>query len=360
MSVSKHHYLFSVLLALSGLITSAYLSYNHFKNFTDISYSSFCALTNSLNCDVVSQSQWSIILGFPLSYWGIIGYAVILIILGGLRISHEQDAPHLWLLLYFLSIAYSLLSLYFFYLSSTRIGTFCILCVLIYTFNFVLLYVCNRVYINNKLSFRKQTVKPFLCLWNNEYIRNGGITLMVSVVIVHQFMPKYWLYDIDIDLNEIPSGITSDYHPWLGSEDPALTIHVFSDYLCFQCFKMNFNLIKLIAANPDKIRLVHHQYPLYHAFNPIVVTTPFHVGSGKLALIAIHAAIEKRFWEVNEALFSIGRQKQSMSIEQISDATGFSTQTLNWALSSEGYRDILAYDIREGDEEKNHIDANRH
>ena len=70
----------------------------------------------------------------------------------------------------------------------------------------------------------------------------------------------------------------------------------FTDYLCFQCRKMHYYLRDLVARYPDKIRLVHRNYPMDHEFNPMV-KEPFHVGAGKMALLAIHAAASGSFLE---------------------------------------------------------------
>ena len=103
----------------------------------------------------------------------------------------------------------------------------------------------------------------------------------------------------------MPSGVNDEGHPWIGAENPELTIEEFTDYQCFQCKKMHFFLRRLVAQHPDKIRLVHRNYPLDHELNPIVVSQPYHVGSGKMALVANAAGISGKFWEMNDLLFGL-------------------------------------------------------
>jgi len=69
------------LLAASGLADSIYLAVSHYRVYTDIAYSSFCAISKAINCDTVSQSVYSILYGAPIPVWGSIGYTFLLLIL---------------------------------------------------------------------------------------------------------------------------------------------------------------------------------------------------------------------------------------------------------------------------------------
>jgi uncharacterized membrane protein len=70
-----------VILAFGGLSASIYLSINHYRNYTDIGYKSFCAISRAINCDTVSQSTYSIFLGVPVAVWGVIGHIFFLLFL---------------------------------------------------------------------------------------------------------------------------------------------------------------------------------------------------------------------------------------------------------------------------------------
>jgi uncharacterized membrane protein len=71
-------YLWAVaLLTLIGLTDSIYLAISHYRVYTDIGYTSFCAISRAINCDTVSQSPYAIMLNLPVAVWGVIGYAFI-------------------------------------------------------------------------------------------------------------------------------------------------------------------------------------------------------------------------------------------------------------------------------------------
>ncbi len=77
-------------------------------------------------------------------------------------------------------------------------------------------------------------------------------------------IPPYWLFNYTKTSDAIETGITEDGHPWIGSPNPQLIIHEYADYQCFQCGKMHQFLRQLISEYPDKIQLVHHNYPMDH------------------------------------------------------------------------------------------------
>jgi len=86
------------------------------------------------------------------------------------------------------------------------------------------------------------------------------------------------------------------------------------------------------GAHPEKIRLIHRNYPMDHEFNPIV-TEPFHVGSGRMALLAIHAAARGRFLEINDLLFNKAATGQQIRIAEIAEETGMDFRLLAGACS---------------------------
>ena len=67
-----------VSITCVGLIDAIYLAISHYRVYTDIGYKSFCAVSKSINCDTVSQSAFSILLGVPVPVWGIVGYLIFL------------------------------------------------------------------------------------------------------------------------------------------------------------------------------------------------------------------------------------------------------------------------------------------
>ena len=128
-----------ILLAVLGLADSIYLSISHYRVYTDISYSSFCAISKAINCDTVSQSSYSIFLGVPVPIWGTIGYTFFLLFLP-VAASQAADKKRIWPLLLLVSLAFSIYSIILASISTFYIHSYCIMCIVSFGINFLLLY----------------------------------------------------------------------------------------------------------------------------------------------------------------------------------------------------------------------------
>jgi protein-disulfide isomerase len=166
---------------------------------------------------------------------------------------------------------------------------------------------------------------------------------------MYAFIPKYWHFQSFSPRSEhISTGLTEDGHPWVGAEHPELIINEYTDYQCFQCYKTHYMLRRLIAENPDRIRLVHHHYPMDHEVNSVVVPEPFHVGSGKMAMLAIYALAKDKFWQTNDILYEIGRTKKTFDVALVADRVDIPVHEFAWALESNEIKERLRYDIWHG------------
>ena len=117
--------------------------------------------------------------------------------------------------------------------------------------------------------------------------------------------------------------------------------------MCFQCRKMHYYLRRLVQAHPEKIRLIHRHFPMDHKFNPIV-PAPYHIGSGVLALFAIYANSQGKFWEANDYFFYLGSRREAFGTSGIASQLELSHADLVLALNEKRYLKKLIDDIRTG------------
>jgi protein-disulfide isomerase/uncharacterized membrane protein len=313
-----------------------------------MNYASFCAISQAFNCDTVAQSSWSILWGIPVAHYGLFGYLLFSILLLSL-IQPNQSSRPLWALLVLLGGLYSLTSIYFSYISATKIHSYCILCLVCFALNLFLFYISLLIYRRqNHSTFWRETGASFYYVFRNKILFTGIICLTLLFTVGESVLPHYWLFIKPLVNTDLKTGITFSGNPWIGAENPKITITEYSDYLCFQCRKTHFILRNIVAQYPEELRLVHRHYPLDHEFNPTVVVNPFHVGSGKMALLAIYAMTKDKFWEINDALFSIGKEKESFNIENLSKKAGLPPTEMGAALSNPYYRKILNHDVLSG------------
>ncbi|MEA1973409.1 MAG: thioredoxin domain-containing protein, partial [Candidatus Cloacimonadota bacterium] len=185
-----------------------------------------------------------------------------------------------------------------------------------------------------------------LNFWKEKKIKIIPLLTLFFILTISliSFYPDYWNYTLPHDTEEINTGITEDGHPWIGARNPELTIIEFSDYLCFQCKKMHFFLRNIVSSSPERLRLVHRNFPMDHRFNPIVKGS-FHNGAGILALIAISAVEQNRFWETNDYLYRYDLSEGAIYLRKIAEDLNTDLQKLQQNINNKSTRVKLTKDI---------------
>ena len=338
------YYLPVFVLALTGLADSIYLAISHYRVYTDISYKSFCAISQALNCDTVSQSSYAIFLGLPVPLLGVLGYLLFLIITA-FSYNDVNGKKRGWHLLFIISTAFTAYSIVLAVISNYYIHSYCIMCVLSYVVNFFLLFLTWIIIRRfSRESFLKAFKADILFVVTQRWLQKIVSVFILVVLMLFIYFPEYWTKNITILTENVPYGLTEDGHPWIGAERPELAIIEYADYRCFQCSKMHYYLRDLILSNSDKLRLVHKHFPMDNEFNPLV-KNPFHVGAGKMALLAIYASSKGKFWEMNDLLYGI---KSDFNLRTIAQQTGISFSELSRAVSSKEIKQLLIKDIADG------------
>ena len=338
-----------VVLAVLGLADAIYLSISHYRVYTDIGYASFCAISKAINCDTVSQSPYSILWGAPVPVWGVFGYLCVLALLPFAG-SKEAGKERLWSFLFWIFLGFSLYSLALGLISALYIHSYCLMCIVSYAINFLLLFYAWLI----RRRFGKNgLIADFLLdirfLWHQKRPQIMVLTLVfgaVFLVMITKF-PAYWKLTPPPLSESIPTGVTEDGHPWIGANAPVLEITEFTDYECFQCKKMHFFLRRLIDAHPEKIRLIHRHYPMDNKVNPIV-KEPFHVGSAAMSLLAIYAQTKGKFWEMNDILFNTDISEGAINAKTLLKEAGIDTGGTMPNIYAPQIQIKLLTDIREG------------
>jgi len=335
-------------LGFLGLADSVYLTISHYRIYTDIAYESFCAISRSINCDTVSQSPYSIFIGVPVPVWGIVGYALFLFLLP-FAWSKEAQKQKMWSILFFISLAFSFYSLILAYISTFFIHSYCMMCIVSFGINFLLLYYTWLVRKRFcKSGIIEGVIQDVGFLWEK---KRKSTPIFLSIFCIVTFLlisiPSYWKFSMPVLTADMPNGITEDGYPWIGAETPELKITEFTDYQCFQCKKMHFFLRKLIEKNPDKIRLIHRHFPMDHKYNPIV-KEKFHVGSGEMAFFAEYAQTQGKFWKINDVLFAIAGSTNVLNIKELAKKVGLDYRALSQSPRNRAIRYKVKHDIAIG------------
>jgi protein-disulfide isomerase len=175
----------------------------------------------------------------------------------------------------------------------------------------------------------------------------GLVALSGICLLAWTYLPRYWEMQPPTGIENLKQGETADGYPWIGAENPEITISEFSDYMCFQCKKMHFYLRQLVAQQPQRIRLVHRHFPMDRAYNPLV-TDDYHAGAGKMAILALYAQEKGQFWKVNDRLFEIASQKADFNTRTLAIFMDVDKAEVVAALDHKYFRLRLKHDIAVG------------
>jgi protein-disulfide isomerase len=109
--------------------------------------------------------------------------------------------------------------------------------------------------------------------------------------------PRLLAADVSGEHDELVTGerMRAEYDPadpWLGAEQPAVTIVAFVDYQCPYSKRLVPTLYELAGLYPDDVRVVLKHNPL-----------PMHTDARFAAMIAVASTRQGRFWVMNDALF---------------------------------------------------------
>ncbi len=338
----------TAFLSIAGLAVSLYLSISHYRVYTDAAYESFCAISRAINCDTVSQSPYSVFFGLPVPVWGVIGYTFFLILLSANR-SARTKRRRIWPLLCCVALIFSLYSIALAIISTWFIQSFCIMCIVLYGINFLLLYITwlTRKRFDPDPVIRAVQKDFHFIMESRKTVAAATVPFLVVVVLIWSFFPVYWYFETPPIRADIPHGITAQGHPWIGAENAELVITEFADYLCFQCNKMHYYLRGLMIRYPGKLKIVHRHFPMDQQVNPLL-KQPVHVGSGVLALFALYAGSQGKFWQMSDHLFATARSVDDIDVAALAKTAGLDPVGLANALKDPVLWQKLRSDMTEG------------
>jgi uncharacterized membrane protein len=321
----------------------------------DLGYKSFCAISRSLNCDTVSQSDYAVLLGMPLAVWGCIGYFVILLLQMTAWRSDARPA-RIWPTLQVVTALFCGFDLYLAWISSYHIKSYCLMCMLTYGVNFLLLFyswLTRRRFSADSLAGGLRLDLAYFRQYRPQTAAMGGI-IAGTLVVGALFFPPYWQYTLSGEAVALPTGHTPEGRPWIGAPNPELVIEEYSDYLCFQCAKMHAHLREIVRRHPTKVRLVHYHFPMDRAYNPLV-KEDFHEGAGRMALLALYAEGHGKFWQMNDLLFEGGRRREPVGMRALGAALEMDYKEMARSQKDPELLRRLWQDIRSG--LKHHVTA---
>ena len=298
------------ILSILGILCCIELAIVYFQaNYNPYSEPSFCNINDFVDCDSVAQTSRAVFLGIPLSYWGLILYSFILMLLHIDRLKKIKflkflrvfKNPYsyistLGIISFFISITLAFVSIF-------HIHKICILCFVTYFINlFIGLTACEY-----SLSIAVKNLKESFFDFVSG-VKEETIPFIIAVLISAVFlsyasieMPfasrkqsiKYYMM-----LKHNPYKISGND---LGEPTRKIRVDLYSDFVCPVCYSYNIMLHKIVKEQKN-VYIVHHNFPLDTECNPYL-EKQMHKGACRMARFAIAAENQGKYWDMANAIF---------------------------------------------------------
>ncbi|MBN2803200.1 MAG: thioredoxin domain-containing protein [Deltaproteobacteria bacterium] len=334
-------------LCLIGIGVSAELTRIHILVHTDPDYHSVCAMSEWVNCETVAISPYSVFAGLPVSVWGTGGYVIMFVLaLWGLSRKRIHTAWPIGFLM-ILSTFSLMVSVALAYISVTKIDSVCLFCISSYVINFLLFVLCIVAVKRSNSVFGKLLMSDILGLSQRPVMMFSlllaGIFLFAVLKI---FIPQYWKMPGWSDLPALTHGEDAEGHHWIGAEKPVIKIVEFSDYECPHCRGAHKEIRLLASKHPQSIQLIHRHFPLDMKCN-YQLKRPFHLRACSFAKAAECAGIQDKFWEMNDAIFSIQDtiKTEDVNLEEIAVRLRLNSFKFKECMKSETLENRIKNDI---------------
>jgi len=342
---------FAIILSVVGLITAFFSlsEYLHIQK-AGLEVPSFCAIDETINCDIVNASSYAVMFGLPTAAWGIIFYVLVLVFLFYIRLS-KKDREIAASFIFWTAVVGFLWSVRMGLVSYFVLHAICLTCGAQYIVNALLLLT---LYFSFKLSLADRFKKLF-----SGKIFGPALSALIIMGIGYIFASSALKNkEAELSPSEIEDAVSAFYRqslysmkpediegaPYWGNKSAKVVIIEFSDYQCPFCRIAAFNIKPYLYEFKDKVKLVFVNYPLDNACNKYM-QSPMHPSSCVAAKAAICAGEKEKFWDVHNAIFRNQRNLNYESITNIASSYGIDKDWLVSCMESPAVKERLEKDI---------------
>ena len=350
-------------LLVMGLAASVYLVQEHYVACHDPGQA-ICDIDEFVSCSKVALSPYAVFWGLPVAVWGVLGYlAMTAVSLWGYYSRGARPAvAALGVLAGFSAVTSLVLGV----ISKTIIGAVCLFCIATYVVNAVLLVpaLLLLVWSGPARAFAEAFA---LVVDARGRIIPAALVGAGALLLLMWKYPKYWVRvqshaaEIEAEVIVPPAasgksdpgfttGVTEDGHHWIGAREPQVVVEEYSDYQCPYCRLAHARLRELTQKYPGVIRLVHRNFPLDNACNPII-PEPFHPAACFYSGLVVCAGEQERFWPANDYVFEHGHDAKPIKPGTFARDLGLDEKQLVDCLDKRAW-DAIRPDLEKGIELK--------
>lgn len=277
---------------LLGLAASGAAAYVHYRIIRDPSYTSFCDISQTINCEAVYQSRFGSIRGMPVALGGVIWFALATMLTMAAGAGPAQSGPtarssgraaapsfsaNVPAYLFVLSIAALSVVLYLAYASFFVLKTVCLLCLVTYGAVASIFLISGAATDATMSSVPARALRDLRALVSNPLTLAIGLLFVAGAATAVAFFPRA----VGPARTEVAAAAAdqdqrSEFERWFTSQ-PRVPIMVpgegaqvlivkFNDYQCPPCRQTYLDYKSIVAkyqaSRPGAVKLVTKDYPL--------------------------------------------------------------------------------------------------
>ncbi|HWP67498.1 MAG TPA: thioredoxin domain-containing protein [Candidatus Limnocylindria bacterium] len=308
MAASPTRHRLALAVALAGVVVSAVTLYVDQRLASDAGYTSFCNVSQNVNCDVVLASRYGRFLDIPVPAWSVLAFVIgaVLAVPGAIGVT-SLVADVLLVVLVSASVGFTLVMAA---LALVVLKAICLLCLSMYVvvaaWAVVVLPFARRLPVVGRPLARRSTAYAFSLAGLLAAVSAGAWSAarvpapFTTVQEICEADPRFCEYYRGRPTSAPEAVIGSEPHA-KGPADAPVTIVEFSDFQCPACAHAFLDLHDLVRRRSD-VRLVFRHFPLdercnddlQHGVHPVACLA---------ACAAECAGQQGKFWEYHDLLF---------------------------------------------------------
>ncbi len=311
----------AILLTLIAVGLHAYLTLHYYDlNYGSTSGESVCNVSEKFNCDSVSMSQYSTLLGAPLALWGAATNIILLVLLVGWMIGWTDNISLLSRSAFVLSLLTVSASIVMGVVSLLFLNSYCLFCIGAYVVSFVtapLLY--------QELDETPDLVKT-IKNWFGARIYLGFIAAIPALVFFGHlsisrqpqtaaiqkqaglFVNQWALASVNV-FEQAPMLVLGDT-----SAKPKMVITEFADFRCHHC-KNAAPSLKAFVKSRNDVQLQFFVFPL----EKVPETDPENkcISCNLAKAVVCTGTDSQKGWGMHDKIFAAQEEIIGMSAEKV-------------------------------------------
>lgn len=363
-TASKNKFLLLALLAtLVAIGVHFYLTQHYYGlKFGTQEGPSFCNVSDAMNCDVVTASNYSALFGIPIALWGAVTNLVLLYFLAVTRWNLVQDSAQTSRYSFLLSSVTLIASVVMGFITLTKIGAICLFCVSAYVLSIIgfigtwlgaeKLTVANLVDDVKEIFTAQKWVLGFAVaipamafLGNIMYLESHG---MSEIEKIAKEKVAYWSVAPQQTFDPAAGIIMQK-----GTVEPVMTIVEFADFRCSHCKQAATPLHSFASNHPD-VKLVYKFFPLDGTCNEALQGRGDGISCGLAFATLCAEQSHQKGWAVHDYIYEnqtaiTAAGNLDKNIEEIAKAVQIPLEDLQACIKKPEIREAVTKMAKEGE-----------